>query len=70
MMSDVTISEAVEKEYRSPAPAWCCRCYFMASFNIALGIDCGCRPVNGKTCFLMANEVLNPASCLYQEHLG
>ncbi|KAK5932813.1 hypothetical protein CgunFtcFv8_004490 [Champsocephalus gunnari] len=23
-----------------------------------------------KTCFLVANEVLNPASCLYQKHLG
>lgn len=40
----------------------------MASFSIALG--CGCWPLNGKTCFLVANEVLNPASCLDLEHLG
>lgn len=42
----------------------------MASFSVVLGVDCGRWPLNGKACFLVANEVLNPASCLYQEHLG
>lgn len=48
MTCDVTISEAVEEEHRSPAPARCCRCYFMASFSLALGVDRGRRPLNGK----------------------
>lgn len=59
MTSDVTTSEAV------PASSLPCRCYFMASF----GADSGRWPLKGRTCFLVANEVLNPASCLYQEHL-
>lgn len=39
-------------------------------FLLLLGFGRGCWPLNGKACFLVPNEVLNPASCLHLEHLG